>query len=59
MALDHAKTSLRRGDWRPTADIGHDDVVETARVLVALGEDPATAHEFAALRGSRRTRSLR
>jgi hypothetical protein len=54
--LDHAKTSLQRGDWRPTTDVGHDNVVETARVLVALGEDPATAHEFAALHGIRRTR---
>jgi hypothetical protein len=54
--LDHAKTSLLRGDWRPTTNIGHDNVVETTRVLVALGEDPATAHELAALHGSRRTR---
>ena len=53
---DHAKTSLQRGDWRPTTDIGYDNVVETARVLVALGEDPATAHELAALHGSRRIR---
>jgi len=54
--LDHAKTSLRRGDWRPTTDIGHGNVVETTRVLVALGEDPATAHELAALHGIKRTR---
>jgi hypothetical protein len=54
--LDHAKSSLRRGCWRPTTDIGHDNVVETTRALVALGEDLATAHEFAALHGSRRTR---
>jgi hypothetical protein len=54
--LDHAKTSLRREDWRHTPDIGHDNVCETIRVLVSLGEDPATAHEFAALRGSRGTR---
>jgi ankyrin repeat protein len=54
--LDLAKTSLRRGDWRPTTDIRHENVVETTRALVALGEDLATAHEFAALCGSRRTR---
>lgn len=54
--LDLAKTSLLRGDWRPTTDIGHDSVVETTRALVALGEDLAAAHEFAALCGSRRIR---
>jgi hypothetical protein len=54
--LDDARISLWKGDWRPTTDIGHDIVVETARALVALGEDPATANELAALHGSRRTR---
>jgi ankyrin repeat protein len=54
--LDLAKISLHSGDWRPTTDIGHDNVVEMTRALVALGEDPATAHGFAALYGSRRIR---
>ena len=51
--LDFAKMSLCGGSWRRTFDIEHGNDVETMRVLVLLGEDPATAHKFATFPTSR------
>lgn len=42
-ALDHAKSSLG-GQWSSISDTGQDGVAESIRILVALGEEPASAH---------------
>lgn len=45
-ALDYARASLQTC-WHPTTDAGKDNIVETMRILVALGADIASAHGYA------------
>jgi hypothetical protein len=40
--LDLAKRALLEGHWRRTSDVKGDKAVENMRLLVVLGEDPAT-----------------
>ncbi|KEF50780.1 uncharacterized protein A1O9_13168, partial [Exophiala aquamarina CBS 119918] len=46
--LDLAKRALREGHWHRPSDINDDNAVETMRLLVVLGEDPAAANWFVA-----------
>ncbi|KAK5442652.1 hypothetical protein LTS15_010970 [Exophiala xenobiotica] len=52
--LDLAKRALCDGKWRRTSDAENDAAVETMRLLVVLGEDPATANWFMAYNTVRR-----
>ena len=49
--LKHARDSLRKGRWAATTDRygAYHNIVETTRVLVALGEDRMTAKQAAIL----------
>jgi len=54
--LDLAERALCGGYWRQTSDAENDTAVETMRLLVVLGEDPAAANWFIACNTVRRRR---